>query len=85
MRRQYGLKADKVIWIEHYPEETNRLKENFDLVRFLEMEGDSFRTPVWTRITEQAVDDLIACVRNVEDLVPHRVSERPARHIERGS
>ena len=73
-----------MIWIEHYPEATNRRKEDFDLVRFLGMEGDSFRTPVWTRVTEQSVDDLISGVRNVEDLLPHRVNERPARQMERG-
>ena len=84
MRRQYGLKPDEVIWIEHYPEAKNRRKEDFDLVRFLGMEGESFRTPVWTRITEQAVDDLIAGVRNGEDLIPRRVNERPARQMERG-
>ena len=84
MRRQYGLRPDEVIWIEHYPEAKNRRKEDFDLVRFIGMEGDSFRTPVWTRITEQAVDDLIAGVRRVEDLVPHRVSERPPRQMGRG-
>jgi hypothetical protein len=85
MRSQYRLKPDHVIWIEHYPEAKGRRKEDFDLVRFLGMEGDAFRTPVWTRITEQAVDELIAGVRNVEDLVPHRVKERPARQMERGS
>lgn len=84
MRRQYGLTPAEMIWIEHYPEAKNRRKEDFDLVRFLAMEGDSFRTPVWTGITEQVVHDLIAGVRNVEDLVPHRVSERPTRQIERG-
>ncbi len=79
MLSRHGLKPEDVIWIEHYPEATNRRKEDFDLVRFLGMEGDSFRTPVWTRITPQAVDELIAVVRNVEDLVPGRVAERPAR------
>jgi hypothetical protein len=78
MRSRYGLKADEVIWIEHYPEAKGRRKEDFDLVRF-QVEGDSFRTPVWSRITEQAVEDLIAGVRNVEDLIPRRVNERPAR------
>src|ERR1700730_3714035 len=58
MRSQYALKPEELIWVEHYPEAKNRRKEDFDLVRFLGMEGDSFRTPVWTRITEQAVDDL---------------------------
>jgi hypothetical protein len=48
------------------------------------LEGDSFRTPVWTRITEQAVDGLIAGVRNVEEFFPRRVNERPARQMERG-
>src|SRR5213076_1744871 len=57
MRSQYGLKPEELIWIEHYPEAKNRRKEDFDLVRFLGMEGDAFRTPVWTRITEQAVDE----------------------------
>ena len=56
MRRQYGLKPDDVIWIEHYREAKDRRKEDFDLVRFLGIEGDSHRTPVWTRITEQAAD-----------------------------
>ena len=79
MRTQYALKPGDVIWIEHYPEAKDRRKEDFDLVRFLGMEGDSFRTPVWTRITEQAVNELIAGVRNLEDLVPRRVNERPAR------
>ena len=79
MRSKYALKPEELIWIEHYPEAKNRRKEDFDLVRFLGMEGDAFRTPVWTRITEQAVDELIAGVRNVEDLVPGRVTERPAR------
>ena len=84
MRSRHGLKPEDVIWIEHYPEATNRRKEDFDLVRFLGMEGDSFRTPVWTRITPQAVDELIAGVRNVEDWVPGRVKERPAPQMERG-
>jgi hypothetical protein len=79
MRRQYGLKAEEVIWIEHYPEAKDRRKEDFDLVRFVSIEADSFRNPVWTRITEQAVDELIAGKRNVEDLVPRRTNERPAR------
>jgi hypothetical protein len=84
MRSRYGLKPEDVIWIEHYPEAKNRRKEDFDLVRFLGTEGDWFRSPVWTRITEQAADELIAGVRNVEDLVPGRVKERPARQMERG-
>jgi hypothetical protein len=84
MRSRYGLKPEDVIWIEHYPEAQNRRKEDFDLVRFLGTEGDSFRSPVWTRITEQAADELIAGVRNVDDLVPGRVKERPARQMERG-
>jgi len=83
MRSRYGLKPEDVIWIEHYPEAKNRRKEDFDLVRFLGTEGDSFRSPVWTRITEQAADELIAGVRNVDDLVPGRVKERPARQMER--
>jgi hypothetical protein len=78
MRSQYGLMPAELIWIEHYPESKHR-KEVFDLVRFLGMEGDSFRSPVWTRITEQAVEDLIAGVRNVEDLLPRRVKERGER------
>ena len=84
MRSQYGLKSEEVIWIEHYPEAKDRRVEDFDLVRFLGIDGESFCTPVWTRITEQAVDDLIAGVRKVEDLVPHRVSERPLRQMGRG-
>ena len=84
MRRQYGLKPEEVIWIEHYPEAKDRRKEDFDLVRFGGIEGDSFRNPVWTRITEQAVDELIAGVRNVEDFVPRRMDERPARQNGRG-
>ena len=79
MRSRYGLKPEDVIWIEHYPEAKNRRKEDFDLVRFLGMEGEAFRTPVWTRITEQAVDELIAGKGNVEDLVPRRTNERPTR------
>ena len=68
MRKQYGLKPEDVIWIEHYPEAKDRRKESFDLVRFA-VERESFRTPVWTRITEQAVDELIAG----EDLIPRRL------------
>ena len=83
-RSQYGLKPEEVIWIERYPEAKDRRKEDFDLVRLLGIDGESFCTPVWTRITEQAVDDLIAGVRKVEDLVPHRVSERPPRQMDRG-
>jgi hypothetical protein len=79
MRKRYGLKPGDVVWIEHYPEAKDRRKEDFDLVRFLAMEGNSFRTPVWTRISEQAVDELIAGARSVEDLVPCRTNERPAR------
>ena len=79
MRRQYGLDAEEVIWIEHYPEAKHRRKEDFDLVRFAAMEGESFRSPVWTRITEEAVHELIAGVRNVEDLVPRRTNDRHAR------
>ena len=84
MRSQYGLKPEEVIWIEHYLEAKDRRKEDFDLVRFLGIDGESFCTPVWTRITEQAVDDLIAGVRKVEDLVPHRAGERPPRQMDRG-
>ena len=84
MRTQYALKPGDVIWIEHYPEAKDRRKEDFDLVRFLGMEGDSFRTPVWTRITEKAVNELIAGVRNVEDVVLRRVNERPARQTALG-
>jgi hypothetical protein len=79
MRGQYGLKPDQVIWIEHYPEAKGRRKEDFDLVQFLAVEGEVFRTPVWTRITEQAVSDLIAGVQNVDDLIPRRVNERGVR------
>jgi hypothetical protein len=78
MRRQHGLKPEDVIWIEHYPEAKGRRKESFDLVRF-GVEGDSFRTPVWNRVTEQAVDDLIAGTRNIEDLIPRRIKEALAR------
>jgi hypothetical protein len=78
MRSQYGLKPAELIWIEHYPESKHR-KEVFDLVRFLGMEGDSFRSPVWTRITEQVVKDLIAGLRDVEDLLPRRAKERRER------
>ena len=35
--------------------------------------------PVWTRITEQTVDELIAGKRNVEDLIPHRLKNPIAR------
>jgi hypothetical protein len=78
MCKQHRLKPENVIWIEHYPE-TERRKGVFDLVRFLRMEGDSFQGPVWTRITEQAVEDLIAGVRSVEDLLPRRDKEALAR------
>src|SRR5215469_11601911 len=74
MRRQHGLKPEDVIWIEHYPEAKDRRKESFDLVRFAVV-GDTFRTPVWTRITEQAVDELIAGKRSLEDLTPRRTKE----------
>ncbi len=79
MRGQYSLKPDQVIWIEHYPDAKGRGKEDFDLVQFLAVEGESFRTPVWTRITEQAVGEVIAGKRNVEDLVPRRTNERSPR------
>ena len=79
MRSQYALKPDQVIWIEHYPEAKGRRKEDFDLVQFLAVEGEAFRTPVWTRITEQAVSDLMAGVQNVDDLIPRRVNERTVR------
>ena len=78
MRRQRGLKPEDVIWIDHDPEAKDRRKESFDLVRFAVL-GDTFRTPVWTRITEQAVDELMAGKRNVEDLVPHRPKNPIAR------
>ena len=78
MRTQYALKPGDVIWIEQYPGVKDRRKGSFDLVRFA-VEGDSFRSPVWTRITEQAVGDLIAGVRNLEDLLPRRVKERNER------
>ena len=79
MLRQYGLKPADVIWIEHYPKSKDHQKEDFDLVRFLDIEGDSFRSPVWRRITEQAVEDLIAGVRKLEDLLPRRVKGRNER------
>ena len=72
MRRQHGLKPEDVIWIEQYLEAKDRRKEIFDLVRFA-VEGDCFRTPVWNRITEYAVADLIAGKRSLEDLIPERV------------
>ena len=78
MRRQHGLKPEDVIWIEQYPEAKGRRKQSFDLVRFAFL-GDTFRTPVWTRITEQAVDELIAGKRNVEDLIPRRPKNPIAR------
>jgi hypothetical protein len=78
MREEYRLKPEDVIWIEHYPEAKDRRKESFDLVRFAVV-GDTFRTPVWTRVTEQAVDDLIAGTRNLEDLIPERVKAPLAR------
>ena len=79
MRRQYGLKPEELIWIEHYSQSKDHRTEDFDLVRFLDMDGDSFRTPVWSRITKQGVDDLIAGKRNVEDLIPRRVKGPLAR------
>jgi hypothetical protein len=78
MRKQYRLKPEDVIWIEHYLEAKDRRNESFDLVRFAVV-GDTLRTPVWTRITEQAVDELMAGKRNVEDLLPRRVKEPLAR------
>ena len=78
MRKQHGLKPEDVIWIEHYPEAKDRRKESFDLVRFAVV-GNTFHTPVWTRITEQVVDELIAGKRNVEDLIPHRLKNPIAR------
>jgi hypothetical protein len=71
MRKQYDLKPEDVIWIEHYPEAKHRRMESVDLVRFAVL-GDTFRTPVWTRITEQAVDELITGKRSLEDLTPRR-------------
>src|SRR5215469_6529900 len=78
MRKEYGLKPEDVIWIEHHPEAKDRRKESFDLVRFAVV-GDTFRTPVWTRITEQAVDELIAGKRSLEDLTPRRLKNPIAR------
>jgi hypothetical protein len=78
MRKEYRLKPEDVIWIEHYPEAKDRRKESFNLVRFAVV-GDTFRTPVWTRITEQAVDELIAGKRCVEDLIKRRTKEPLAR------
>jgi hypothetical protein len=78
IRKQHRLKPEDVIWIEHYPEAKDRRKESFDLVRF-SVDEDAFRSPAWTRITEQAVGDLIAGVRNLEDLLPRRVKERNER------
>lgn len=83
MCKQHRLKPEDVIWIEHYPEAKDSRKESFDLVRF-SVEEDTFRTPVWSRITEQAVDDLIAGKRNVEDLIPRRVREPLARQTALG-
>ena len=83
MRKQYCLKPEDVIWIEHYPEAKDRRMESFDLVRFVVL-GDTFRTPVWTRITEQAVDQLIAGKRSLEDLTPRRVKEPLVQHKELG-
>jgi hypothetical protein len=78
MRKEYRLKPEDVIWIEHYPEAKDRRKESFNLVRFAVV-GDTFRTPVWTRITEQAVDELIDGKRSVEDLIKRRTKEPLAR------
>ena len=78
MRKQYDLKPEDVIWIEHYPEAKHRRMESVDLVRFAVL-GDTFRTPVWTRITEQAVDELITGKRSLEDLTPRRTRERLVR------
>jgi hypothetical protein len=64
--------------LQHYPEAKDRRKESFDLVRFA-VEGDSFRSPVWTRTTEQALDDLIAGKRDVEGVLPRRVKAPVAR------
>jgi hypothetical protein len=79
VRRQHGLMPANLIWIEHHLESKDQPEEVFNLVRFLGMKGDSFRSPVWTRITEQVVKDLIAGVREVEDLLPRRVRE-PLAH-----
>jgi len=79
VRRQHGLKPADLIWIEHHLESKDHPEEVFTLVRFLGMKGDSFRSPVWTRITEQVVKDLIAGLREVEDLLPRRVKERGER------
>ena len=78
MRKEYRLKPEDVIWIEHYPEAKDRRKESFDLVRFAVV-GDTFRTPAWTRITKADVDALIAGTRNVADLIPRRVKTPLAR------
>jgi hypothetical protein len=58
VRRQHGLMPANLIWIEHHLESKDHPEEVFNLVRFLGMKGDSFRSPVWTRITEQVVKDL---------------------------
>jgi hypothetical protein len=79
VRRQHGLKPGDLIWIEHHLESKDHPEEVFNLVRFLGMEGDSFRSPVWTRITEQVVKDLIAGLLDVEDLLARRVKERGER------
>jgi hypothetical protein len=80
VRRQHGLNPADLIWIEHHQETKDHPEEVFNLVRFLGMKGDSFRSPVWTRITEQVVKDLIAGLREVEDLLPRRDYDRRARH-----
>jgi len=49
MRKQYDLKPEDVIGIERYPDAKDRRKEDFDLVRFLGIDGESFCTPVCDR------------------------------------
>jgi len=74
------LTLDFGVPTHHHVESKDRPEEVFNLVRFLGMKGDAFRSPVWTRITEQVVKDLIAGLREFEDLLPHRDYDRRARH-----
>jgi len=63
--QRYGLNAERIVWIEHYPERRvkrslrdDTFEEHFNLVTF-RLSGEGFSSPQWTAIDRSRVEQLI--------------------------
>jgi len=56
---QLSIDPNRLVWIEHYPAESVREKDTFDLVQFTRR-GDKFALPRWTPMGHEAAEALLA-------------------------